>query len=155
MPLSFECHGVSYAHLIIFLILSVFFSRFCPCCAMVSCHRCVSKRVFEVVSRLPTNVCVHCYRESSRIFQPPQAVQDETAIDESLRGKWWRPEEVSSSSLMLTCVVYAMLAPTFNQALVILPLIVLLSPISSKNHQIRLDEGITYLKEMEGIITIW
>lgn len=66
--------------------------RFCPCCAMVSCAGCVSKRVFEVVSRNVMSVCVHCYRESSRIFQPPQAVQDETAVDESLRGKWWRPE---------------------------------------------------------------
>lgn len=68
--------------------------RFCPCCAMVSCPGCVSKRVFEVVSRSITSVCVHCYRESSRIFQPPQAVQDETVIDEALRGKWWRPEEL-------------------------------------------------------------
>ena len=66
--------------------------RFCPCCAMVSCAGCVSKRVFEVVSRNVMSVCVHCYRESSRIFQPPQAVQDETTVDESVRGKWWRPE---------------------------------------------------------------
>lgn len=50
--------------------------------------------MFEVVSRNVMNVCVHCYRESSRIFQPPQAVQDSTNIDESLRGKWWRPEEL-------------------------------------------------------------
>lgn len=68
--------------------------RFCPCCAMVSCPGCVSKRVFEVVSRSITSVCVHCYRESSRIFQPPQAVQDESVIDAALRGKWWRPEEL-------------------------------------------------------------
>lgn len=68
--------------------------RFCPCCAMVSCAGCVSKRVFEVVSRNVMSVCVHCYRESSRIFHPPQAVQDTTNIDESLRGKWWRPEEL-------------------------------------------------------------
>lgn len=68
--------------------------RFCPCCAMVSCAGCVSKRVFEVVSRNVMSVCVHCYRESSRIFQPPQAVVDDTNIDESLRGKWWRPEEL-------------------------------------------------------------
>jgi hypothetical protein len=66
--------------------------RFCPCCAMVSCAGCVSKRVFEVVSRNVMSVCIHCYRESSRIFQPPQALQDDTTIDESLRGKWWRPE---------------------------------------------------------------
>ena len=68
--------------------------RFCPCCAMVSCAGCVSKRVFEVVSRNVMNVCVHCYRESSRIFQPPQAVQDSSNIDQALRGKWWRPEEL-------------------------------------------------------------
>jgi hypothetical protein len=68
--------------------------RFCPCCAMVSCAGCVSKRVFEVVSRNVMNVCVHCYRESSRIFQPPQAVQDSSNLDEALKGKWWRPEEL-------------------------------------------------------------
>ncbi len=68
--------------------------RFCPCCAMVSCAGCVSKRVFEVVSRSVVSVCVHCYRESSRVFHPPQAVQDNTNVDESLRGKWWRPEEL-------------------------------------------------------------
>jgi hypothetical protein len=66
--------------------------RFCPCCAMVSCAGCVSKRVFEIVSRNVMSVCVHCYRESSRIFQPPQAVQDESTVNENLRGKWWRPE---------------------------------------------------------------
>lgn len=68
--------------------------RFCPCCAMVSCSGCVSKRVFEVVSRSVVSVCVHCYRESSRIFQPPQAVQDTSNINEELIGKWWRPEEL-------------------------------------------------------------
>lgn len=68
--------------------------RFCPCCAMVSCSRCVSKRVFEVVSRQVVSVCVHCFRESSRVRHPPQAVQDTSGIDESLRGKWWRPEEL-------------------------------------------------------------
>lgn len=68
--------------------------RFCPCCAMVSCAGCVSKRVFEVVSRNVMSVCVHCYRESSRIFQPPEAVVDTKNIDQSLRGKWWRPEEL-------------------------------------------------------------
>jgi tRNA A-37 threonylcarbamoyl transferase component Bud32 len=68
--------------------------RFCPCCAMVSCGSCVSKRVFEVVSRQVVSVCIHCYRSSSRIRHPPQAVQDCSAIDEAVRGKWWRPEEL-------------------------------------------------------------
>lgn len=68
--------------------------RFCPCCAMVSCGSCVSKRVFEVVSRLVVSVCIHCYRESSRIRQPPQAVQDSSGLDESVKGKWWRPEDL-------------------------------------------------------------
>eukprot|EP01035_Chromulina_nebulosa_P023550 gene23550-30538_t len=68
--------------------------RFCPCCAMVSCGGCVSKRVFEVVSRQVVSVCIHCYRSSSRIRHPPQAVQDTSNINESLRGKWWRPEEL-------------------------------------------------------------
>ena len=68
--------------------------RFCPCCAMVSCGGCVSKRVFEVVSRQVVSVCIHCYRGSSRIRHPPQAVQDTTGIDASVLGKWWRPEEL-------------------------------------------------------------
>ncbi len=68
--------------------------RFCPCCAMVSCASCVSKRVFEVVSRQVVSVCVHCFRESSRVRHPPQAVLDSSGIDVSLRGKWWRPEEL-------------------------------------------------------------
>ena len=68
--------------------------RFCPCCSMVSCASCVSKRVFEVVSRCVVSVCVHCYRESSRIRHSPQAVQDSSGIDVSVRGKWWRPEEL-------------------------------------------------------------
>lgn len=84
--------------------------RFCPCCAMVSCVSCVSKRVFEVVSRQCVSVCIHCYRESSRIRHPPEAVKDSSNIDANVRGKWWRPEEigmvdygssyVESSSLM-------------------------------------------------------
>ena len=61
---------------------------------MVCCASCVCKRVFEVVSRQVVSVCVHCYRESSRIRQPPQAVADTTTIDQALRGKWWRPEEL-------------------------------------------------------------
>jgi serine/threonine protein kinase len=68
--------------------------RFCPCCASICCANCVSKRVFEVVSRQTVSVCVHCYRESSRIRQPPQALQDDTNINESLKGKWWRPDEL-------------------------------------------------------------
>jgi hypothetical protein len=61
---------------------------------MVSCGSCVSKRVFEVVSRQVVSVCVHCFRESSRIRHPPEAVQDDTGIDAGVRGKWWRPEEL-------------------------------------------------------------
>mmetsp|Transcript_24624 Transcript_24624/g.45883 ORF Transcript_24624/g.45883 Transcript_24624/m.45883 type:complete len:1104 (+) Transcript_24624:65-3376(+) len=68
--------------------------RFCPCCASICCANCVSKRVFEVVSRQAVSVCVHCYRESSRIRQPPEALQDDTHIDDSLKGKWWRPDEI-------------------------------------------------------------
>ena len=68
--------------------------RFCPCCASICCSNCVSKRVFEVVSRQTVSVCLHCYRESSRIRQPPELLQDDSNIDESLKGKWWRPDEI-------------------------------------------------------------
>ena len=66
--------------------------RFCPCCASICCSACVSKRVFEVVSRQVATVCLHCYRESSRIRQPPEVVKDASQLDEGVRGKWWRPE---------------------------------------------------------------
>ena len=68
--------------------------RFCPCCASICCANCVSKRVFEVVSRQAVSVCIHCYRESSRIRQPPDVVRDDAQIDENLKGKWWRPDEL-------------------------------------------------------------
>jgi hypothetical protein len=68
--------------------------RFCPCCASICCGTCMSKRVFEVVSRQVVSVCVHCYRESSRIRQPPEVVKDETHVDEAVRGKWWRLEDL-------------------------------------------------------------
>eukprot|EP00606_Chrysophyceae_sp_TOSAG23-5_P000695 GSChrysophyteH2.ASY1.ANO1.392.1 assembled CDS len=69
--------------------------RFCPCCAMVSCHNCVCKRVFEAATRRVVVVCLHCYRESSRIRHPPSAVKNTANVDESVRGKWWRPEELN------------------------------------------------------------
>jgi hypothetical protein len=68
--------------------------RFCPCCATIACQSCVSKRVFEVVSRQIVTVCVHCYRESSRIRHPPESVKDDTTLDASLKGKWWRLEDL-------------------------------------------------------------
>lgn len=42
----------------------------------VSCASCVSKRVFEVVSRQMVSVCVHCFRESSRVRHPPKVCTD-------------------------------------------------------------------------------
>ncbi|KAJ1439754.1 hypothetical protein B484DRAFT_167621 [Ochromonadaceae sp. CCMP2298] len=72
--------------------------RCCPCCAMVSCASCVCKRVFETVSRQTVSVCVHCYRESSRIRQPPQVVVDARGVKESIRGKWWRPEDLAAAA---------------------------------------------------------
>lgn len=68
--------------------------RFCPCCATIACVSCVSKRVFEVVSRQIVTVCVHCYRESSRIRHPPESVKDNTNLNASLKGKWWRLEDL-------------------------------------------------------------
>lgn len=58
----------------LFFISLLHFPLSLPCssCAMVSCASCVCKRVFEVISRQVVSVCVHCYRESSRIRQPPQ-----------------------------------------------------------------------------------
>ena len=67
---------------------------FCSSCAMVSCASCVCKRVFEVISRQIVSICVHCYRESSRVRQPPQVVANTKGIKESVKGKWWRPEDL-------------------------------------------------------------
>lgn len=64
--------------------------RFCPCCAMVSCYSCVHKRVFEVVSRQYVNVCVHCFRESSRIRHPPPA----SPLRDDNHSRWWRNQEL-------------------------------------------------------------
>ena len=64
--------------------------RFCPCCAMVCCYACVRKRAFEVVSRQVVSVCVHCFRESSRIRLPPSALRTAMGggpVDEALKGK--------------------------------------------------------------------
>jgi hypothetical protein len=61
--------------------------RFCPCCAMVCCNSCVRMRVFEISTRKVVNVCVHCFRESSRIKHPPKDGKD-------VRSKWWTPEEL-------------------------------------------------------------
>jgi len=69
--------------------------RFCPCCAMVSCVNCVCKRVFEAASRQVVSICLHCYRESSRIRHPPESVKNSSGLDSSVRGKWWRPEELN------------------------------------------------------------
>jgi hypothetical protein len=52
---------------------------------MVSCASCVCKRVFEVVSRQVVSVCVHCYRESSRVRQPPQVVANTQGIKDSVK----------------------------------------------------------------------
>ena len=62
--------------------------RFCPCCAMVSCAACVGKRVFEVASRQMVSVCVHCFKESSRIRHPP-------ANNKSSKSgpPWWRKDK--------------------------------------------------------------
>lgn len=111
--------------------------RFCPCCAVVSCVSCVSRRVFEVVSRQvmrecvhicelvrcdvktpglhfdrmfsinlqsPTNIlisffkvvniCVHCWRESSRVRHPPEALKGKAGGEGALAGKWWRLEDL-------------------------------------------------------------
>ena len=61
---------------------------------MVSCVSFVSKRVFKVVSRRVVLVCIHCCGESSRMRHPQQAVRNTEDIDASVRGKWWRPEEL-------------------------------------------------------------
>jgi hypothetical protein len=68
--------------------------RFCPCCGSLCCMTCASKKVFEVISRQETIVCVHCYRESSRIRHPPQEITNQGTIDQNRRGKWWRPPEL-------------------------------------------------------------
>lgn len=71
-------------------------ARFCPCCATACCSNCMSKKVFEIASRQVVVICVHCYRMSSRIWQPPQNVTDSSQLSEEMRGKWWRPEGIAN-----------------------------------------------------------
>lgn len=67
--------------------------RFCPCCAMVSCAACVARRVFEVASRQMVSVCVHCFRESSRIRHPPSPSKGVSS-----GAAWWRRDEVEEAA---------------------------------------------------------
>jgi hypothetical protein len=88
---------------------------------MVSCASCVCKRVFEVISRQVVSVCVHCYRESSRVRQPPQVVTNTQGIKESVKGKWWRPEDLgivdySQQSLVNSSSVIEQLMGTSSAA---------------------------------------
>jgi hypothetical protein len=71
---------------------------------MVSCASCVCKRVFEVVSRQVVSVCVHCYRESSRVRQPPQVVANTQGIKDS----------VKVSRLTRSCCGYSITAPRWQ-----------------------------------------
>ena len=68
--------------------------RFCPCCSMVSCAACVARRVFEVSSRQMVSVCVHCFRESSRVRHPPAP----NTQSSNLKG-WWRNEDLLDDTL--------------------------------------------------------
>lgn len=88
--------------------------RFCPCCASICCASCVSKRVFEVVSRQVVTVCLHCYRESSRIRQPPEVVKDASHIGADVRGKWWRPEDLGIPDYSDGLANSTVTAPTDN-----------------------------------------
>jgi hypothetical protein len=65
--------------------------RFCPCCSMISCASCVSKRVFEVVTRTVVSVCVHCMRESTRIRYPPTMLANSTHIDPDMKVRTHLP----------------------------------------------------------------
>ena len=47
---------------------------------------------------------IHTYIQSSRVRLPPQAVLDSSTIDESLRGKWWRPEELGTYRVCIYCM---------------------------------------------------
>ena len=55
-----------------------------------------------------THTYIHTYIQSSRVRLPPQAVLDNSTIDESLRGKWWRPEELGMyiCVCMYVCMCY-------------------------------------------------
>jgi hypothetical protein len=80
--------------------------RFCPCCAMVSCSLCVARRVFEVASRQMVSVCVHCFRESSRIRHPPAP----NAGNAATTG-WWRKEDTDASKFLAAETTQSFIAP--------------------------------------------
>ena len=64
---------------------------------MVSCAACVGKRVFEVASRQMISVCVHCFKESSRIRHPP-------ANNKRVTGPpWWRKDKDIESLISKVC----------------------------------------------------
>lgn len=65
--------------------------RFCPCCATVSCPSCVSRRVFEVASRQVVSLCSHCWRNSSRIRHPPDALTGPSVLT---TRKWWKMDDL-------------------------------------------------------------
>ena len=72
--------------------------RFCPCCAMVSCAACVGKRVFEVASRQMVSVCVHCFKESSRICHPPAHSKSS-----KFESPWWRKDKEIEAQISKIC----------------------------------------------------
>lgn len=51
------------------------------------------------------SVCVHCFRETSRIRHSPAAVQDVRGLDEGVKGRWWRPEELGLVDYSLSTTV--------------------------------------------------
>ena len=69
--------------------------RFCPCCAMVSCSSCVSRRVYETISRQVVSVCLHCFSSSSRIRHPASSIRDKTT-KARIGNSWWRTEDLKA-----------------------------------------------------------
>lgn len=113
---------------------------------MVSCASCVCKRVFEVISRQVVSICVHCYRESSRVRQPPQVVTNTEGIKDSVKGKWWRPEDLGIVDYSQQSLV--------NSSSVIEQLLGSSSSSAAQNHQSTTGNNVNSLYNDQDMLVL-